>query len=206
MHGSHMHGSYMQGLMMLYAPIYRKSTTNNGWYVLHGFAKIAAKVHPNDPFAEVWSALDALKTYPAVLFEAGDKTTFLTLCDDCNARPKERYHMPQTTVTAGERTMQGDYKVQCESSLVFVDRGYLHTLPIPDYKMLFPARLCGAHLHTHVSQLTQLMQTTYQRLKHNVQFVDLQDKVVVGCQRLEGNVLCRKRKRNVAFESQLQSV
>ena len=52
-----------------------------------------------------------------------------------------------------------------------------------------------------VSKLAHLMQSAYQRLKHNVQFVDLQDKEVVGCQRMENGVVSCKRKRNACVES-----
>tara|TARA_Y100000389_G_scaffold202327_1_gene247297 strand:+ start:2161 stop:2328 length:168 start_codon:yes stop_codon:yes gene_type:complete len=52
-----------------------------------------------------------------------------------------------------------------------------------------------------IEQHEQNIPYIFQRLKHNVQFVDLQDKEVVDCQRMENGVVGCKRKRNACVES-----
>tara|TARA_Y100000389_G_scaffold202327_1_gene247295 strand:+ start:975 stop:1553 length:579 start_codon:yes stop_codon:yes gene_type:complete len=191
----------MQALMVMYVPTYRKSVITDGWYALRGFTKVTACVHSNDPFAVVWRSLDAIQHNHAVRFEAGDKTTYLTLADKDTTTPRNIFNVRQQNLIRGQPAQDGNFKVQFESSIVFVDRGYLYTLPVPDYEVVFPTWLSAAQLPTHIAKLAHLMQSAYQRLKHNVQFVDLQDKEVVGCQRMENGVVGCKRKRNACVQS-----
>ena len=85
----------MQALMVMYVPTYRKSVITDGWYALRGFTKVTACVHSNDPFAVVWRSLDAIQYNHAVRFEAGDKTTYLTLGDKDTTTPRNIFNVKQ---------------------------------------------------------------------------------------------------------------
>jgi hypothetical protein len=174
-------------------------------YTLHEIIKITAIVHPRDPSREIWNAVYRVRNAPAVLFVVGDKTTYCNLNDGSGtAREVFGVNLTRGHATCWCRRDGPSQRVNVhdECSIVFCRHGLLHTLPIPDMPRCFPASFPAATLKRDMCVLVGRQVATYERLQHNVQFIDLSKEMVVSSVRFEGGVVAKKRKRNACREDE----
>tara|TARA_X000000368_G_scaffold360448_1_gene304253 strand:- start:5548 stop:6069 length:522 start_codon:yes stop_codon:yes gene_type:complete len=156
-------------------------------------------IHPNAPTREIWNAVSRLWSAPAAMFVVGDKTTYCNLNDGADqAREVFGVDMTRGYSACWTRSGAGDGNatVHDESSIVFCLRGFLHTIPIPDMSRRFPVSVAAATMKREMERIAKTQRHAYQRLKHNVQFIDLEQGFVMSSVRFEADVVCKKRKRN----------
>lgn len=187
----------MPTLLTMHAPIYRKKG-GNASYTLEGFYNLKANVHENAPMSHVWNALKLLGQAPVAVFCAGDKTSYMLLDGGVdiqevwNARFDHQYNK-----ALGWEDSNGYRCIDFKSSVVFTDRGFLCCVPVPDHCYGFLESVPGALMREQLRREAQRLRTAYQRLRDNVQFLDMYQGQILGCQRLEGGRVGYKRKRNV---------
>ena len=188
----------MHCVLAIHCPVYRRPSTHTT-YDLCAILKICAMIHPNAPTREIWNAVSRLWSAPAAMFVVGDKTTYCNLNDGADqAREVFGVDMTRDYHTCWTRPGTGgaNATVHDESSIVFCLRGFLHTIPIPDMSRRFPVSVPAATLKRELERIAATQRHVYQRLKHNVQFIDLEQDLVVSSVRFEADVVCKKRKRN----------
>lgn len=188
----------LQCILSIHCPVYTRMPAE-AVYTLDRILKITAILHPNDPSREIWDAVSSVRCAPAVLFVVGDKTTYCNLHDGDSAF-REVFGVDLTRGHATCWSRRGGpslhVNVHDESSIVFCRRGFLHTLPIPDMPRCFPATVPAATLRRDMGVLARRQAAAYQRLQHNVQFIDLSEEKVMSSVRFEDGVVAKKRKRN----------
>tara|TARA_B100001142_G_C14309205_1_gene645965 strand:+ start:873 stop:1469 length:597 start_codon:yes stop_codon:yes gene_type:complete len=191
-----------QLLMSIHVPVYKKDPSGCN-YKLECFGRITAAVHPNAPFEAAWNALMHLERSPAAFFLSGDKTTYSCISNESeilhevwNYKLEDKYSLVQ-----GSRESPNGVVIQNETAILFVERGFLRTLPIPDRKEVFLYSIPVINMRTHLQREQYRQKEVYLRLRNNFQFVDLHMNLVVGCQRIEDGKVQKKRKRNNAVPS-----
>ena len=186
----------MQTLLTMYAPIYRKPDGKMTYY-LDGFYELRASVHENAPMKNVWRALNELEQFPAVVFYAGDKATFLLMNGEreiremWNSRLQKEFRKVRGCVS-----QSGEWYMPFSSGIVFLDGGFIRSIPIQDMHQLFVENVAGIHMREHLKFEANRQRKRYQKLRDNVQFLDLYQGELINCQRLEAGTLGLKRKRN----------
>lgn len=188
----------LQCVLSIHCPVYTRLPAETV-YTLDRILKITAVLHPHDPSREIWDAVSRVRCAPAVLFLAGDKTTYCNLHDDDSAfREVFGVDLTRRHATCWSRRGRTSERVNVhdESSIVFCVHGLLHTLPIPDMPRCFPVAVPAATLRRDMAALSRQQAAAYGRLQHNVQFIDLSVDNVVSSVRFEDGVVAKKRKRN----------
>ena len=189
----------MQLLACLHTPVYKKSAIDSSIYALDHFLKVTAVVHTNAPFASAWNSLMNMKTQPAVVFMAGDKTTYSCLCD----APTETHEVWNLDfsktfhTTRGSESKKNLWLVQNETAILFMDVGLMRTLPIPDKKTAFLLSIPVRNFKFCMSQELKRQKEAFTRIRDNFQFVDLHNQEIVDSKRIEGGRVQKKQKRNV---------
>ena len=147
----------LQCVLSIHCPVYARMPAE-AVYTLDRILKITAILHPNNPSREIWDAVSRLRCAPAVLFLAGDKTTYCNLHDDDSAF-REVFGADLTRGHATSWSRQGRpierVNVHDESSIVFCVHGFLHTLPIPDMPRCFPMAVPAATLRRDMAALAR---------------------------------------------------
>ena len=59
------------------------------------------------------------------------------------------------------------------SGIVFLDKGYIRSIPVQDMHQFFASNVPGAHMREHLKFQAHRQQERYQKLRDNVQFLDL---------------------------------
>tara|TARA_B100001758_G_scaffold185543_1_gene162289 strand:+ start:19465 stop:20049 length:585 start_codon:yes stop_codon:yes gene_type:complete len=186
----------MQTLITMYAPIYRKPDGKMS-YFLDGFYELQAAVHPNAPMKTVWQSLRAMEKSPVAVFYAGDKATFLLM--DGDQKIQEMWNgklQMEFKKVRGNRNHNGEWYMPFHSGIVFLDGGFIRSVPIQDMHQLFAENVPGIHMREHLRFEANRQRKKYQKLRDNVQFLDLFQGELLNCQRLEAGMLGLKRKRN----------
>lgn len=188
----------MQLLACLHTPVYKKSASESSIYVLDHFLKVTAAVHTNAPFASAWNALMQMKTQPAVVFMAGDKTTYSCLCDaPTQSHEVWNFDFGKTFhTTRGSKSKNNLCLVQNETAILFMDVGLMRTLPIPDKKTAFLPSIPVRNFKFFLSQELERQKEAFARIRDNFQFVDLCNQEIVDSKRIEGGRVQKKQKRN----------
>lgn len=191
-----------QLLMSIHVPVYKKDS-GGCVYKLECFSRITGVVHPNAPFEAAWKALMQLESSPAAFFLSGDKTTY-----SCISNESEKFHEvwnynleDKYSLVQGSRDSPNTVAIQNETAILFVERGFLRTLPIPDHKEVFLFSVPVINMRAQLRFEQSRQKQVYLRLRNNFQFLDLHMNVVVGCQRIEDGRVQKKRKRNNAVSS-----
>tara|TARA_Y100000389_G_scaffold179424_1_gene193442 strand:+ start:5654 stop:6328 length:675 start_codon:yes stop_codon:yes gene_type:complete len=188
----------MQLLACLHTPVYKKSAIDSSIYALDHFLKVTAAVHTNAPFASAWNALMHMKTQPAVVFVAGDKTTYSCLCDaPTQSHEVWNFDFSKTFhTTRGNKSKNNLWLVQNETAILFMDVGLMRTLPIPDKKTAFLPSIPVRNFKFFLSQELERQKEAFTRIRDNFQFVDLYNHEIVDSKRIEGGRVQKKQKRN----------
>lgn len=192
--------SSMQSLMTMYAPIYRKPDGKTAYY-LDGFYELRASVHETNPIRSVWQSLLQLGRSPVAVFCAGDKTNFLSL--DGNDEIKSVWNASFPTEyckVRGCMDHRGQWYMPYSSAIVFTDKGMLEAVPVQDMHQFFASEVPGIHVNEHLRFEAKRQRIRYNKLRDDVQFLDLYNGVLLQCQRLEGGRVGNKRKRNCERE------
>ena len=185
----------MQLLLSFHVPYYEKAFDAHE-FQLAKVLRVERKVHPNAPIAHAWNTLLDSAAVHSALFQAGDKTTYSCVKDQ-QCKIYEVFNFRHQHAPATIKNRSNDIsKVQNESSILFVEKGLLRSLPIPDMIMKFPPSIIASKMRATLEEIHNIQHQTFMRLRDNVQFLDAYQNEIVECMRIEQNKVNKKRKRN----------